>query len=77
MDMAPGKCERQHTWDLNACRKCPHQRLAPQSPALGPPVTETSYGKVKFPGLDHFEQARSDADFEFDFDLRILTAKAV
>jgi hypothetical protein len=24
----------------------------------GPPFTETSYGKVKFLGLDHFEQSR-------------------
>ena len=31
-----------------------------------PSVTETSYGQVKFLGLDHFEQARSDADLCFD-----------
>jgi hypothetical protein len=29
-------------------------------------MTKTSYGKVKFLGLNHFEQTRSDADFEFD-----------
>jgi hypothetical protein len=40
-------------------------------------MTETSYGEVKFLSLDHFEQARSDADFEFDFNLRILTAEAL
>jgi hypothetical protein len=70
------KCERQHVWDLAACRRCPHQGLAPQSPALALPVTETSHGKVKFLGLYLFEQSRSDADFEFDFKLRILPAEA-
>ncbi len=46
-------------------------------PALALSVTETSYGKVKLLVFDHFKQPCSNADFNFDFNVRKLTAEAL
>ena len=71
------KCERQHIWNSGIYRKSPYQWLLPLSATLQVFVTQPPYGKIEFLSLEHFEQACSDADFEFDANVGILTAEAL
>jgi hypothetical protein len=61
--------------NLGVCRESPYQPLLPQAPTVSVVVTEASYDKIEFPGFKLFEQACSDTDFEFDSNVRILTAE--
>jgi hypothetical protein len=40
-------------------------------------MTDISDRKIEFLGLDHFEEPRSHADLQLDFNLRQLTAHAL
>jgi hypothetical protein len=39
-------------------------------------VTETPDRQIEFPSLEHFEEACSNTDFEFDVDVGALPAEA-